>query len=51
MLADFLNFGKLVGFAKKPVLKKKKKSEKNVVTFRRHSAEPDKVLIEERLIL
>lgn len=50
MLADFLNFGKLVGFAKKPVLKKKK-SEKNVVTFRRHSAEPDKVLIEERLIL
>lgn len=31
--------------------RKKRKREKNAVTFRRHSAEPDKVLIEERLIL
>jgi len=52
-------FGKLFRFAKEPVLpkqkkkreEKKKKKRKNKVTFRRHSAELDKVLIEERLIL
>lgn len=31
--------------------KKKKRKKKNTVTFRRHSVEPDKVLIEERLIV